>query len=107
MSIKLFYTVLKLRVRACFSALIRKIKIYLAQGRYDDVAELVGEAVLDGLKKGLLISLTVKNTKGVPKPKPALPPPFKPKGPTAQKEPFDLDSIIRFVDLCDFQLITF
>ena len=65
---------------------------------------LVGDTALDGLKKGLLIGLTVKNTKSVPNPKQTLPPPFKPKGP---KELFDLDSMIRSVCPYDFQLKIF
>lgn len=91
---KLLHTVLHLRLCGRFAALTKKIKSLISQGRYDEAAKLVGDAGFDGLRKELLIELTVKMTK-VPKPKTAL----KPKG---LKERFDLDSMIRFAGLCDY-----
>lgn len=91
---KLLHTVLHLRLCGRFAALTKKIKSLISQGRYDDAAKLVGDAGFDGLRKELLIELTVKMTE-VPKPKPAL----KPKG---LKELFDLDSMIRFEGLSDY-----
>ena len=91
---KLLHTVLHLRLCGRFAALTKKIKSLISQGRYDDAAKLVGDAGFDGLRKELLIELTVKMTT-VPKPKPAL----KPKG---LKELFDLDSMIRFEGLSDY-----
>lgn len=91
---KLLHTVLHLRLCGRFAALTKKIKSLISQGRYDDAAKLVGDAGFDGLRKELLIELTVKMTT-MPKPKPAL----KPKG---LKELFDLDSMIRFEGLSDY-----
>lgn len=96
----LLRTVLNLRVCARFTARIKKIKNLIGQGRYAEAAMLVGETALEDLRKGLLIGLTVKKTKRLPKLKPTLPLPFKPKGP---KELFDLDNMMRFVDLCDLK----
>jgi len=72
-------------------ARIKKIKNLIGQGRYAEAAMLVGETALEDLRKGLLIGLTVKKTKRLPKLKPTLPLPFKPKGP---KELFDLDNMM-------------
>lgn len=78
-----------------FAALTKKIKSLVSQDRYDEAAKLVGDAGLDGLRKGLLISLTVKRRKDLLKPKPTL----QPKG---LEELFDLDSVIRFAGLYDY-----
>jgi len=88
-----------LRVCDLIAALIKKIKNLIGQGHYKEAAKLVGDKALDNLRKGLLIGLIVKKTKGLLKPKPTLPLPLKPKGP---KELFDLDRTMRFVSLYDF-----
>ena len=78
-----------------FAALTERIKSLIGRGHYDEAANLVGNAGLDGLRKELLIGLTVKMAMDVPKPKP------KPKG---LKELFNLDSMIRFAGLCENKL---
>ena len=79
-------------VCAHFTALIKKIKSFIAYGRFDEAAKLMGGAPLDGLRKGLVIGLILKNTKGVPKP-PALP---KPRG---LKELFALNSMLHDLEI--------
>lgn len=90
----LLHTVLNLDLHGHFAALTERIKSLIGRGHYDEAANLVGNAGLDGLRKELLIGLTVKMAMDVPKPKP------KPK-PKGLKELFNLDSMIRFAGLCD------
>ena len=64
----------------------------MAHGRFDEAAKLVGGAALDSLRKGLVIRLVLKNTKGVPRP----PAPLKPSGP---KELSDLDNMLHDLEI--------
>ncbi|KAL9969164.1 hypothetical protein ACROYT_G021341 [Oculina patagonica] len=74
--------------------LIAKIKSLMEHGLYGEAAKLVGDATFDGLRRGMLIGLTVKKKLGMEKPSPS--PPSKPSGP---KELSDLDRILSELEI--------
>lgn len=90
----LLYAIANLPVFFCFKVLIGKIKSLMEHGQHGEAAKLVGAAVLDDLRKGMLIGLTVKKKLGMQKPTPS--PPSKPSGP---KELSDLDRILNELEI--------
>ena len=73
-----------------FKVLLQKITSLIEHGFHEEAAELVGTAALDGLRKALLVELTVKKKLGGQTQKPSSPP--LPNRPT-DKSGLDLDML--------------
>lgn len=89
-----FYAIAICHFLFFFKVLIAKIKSLMEHGLYGEAAKLVGDATFDGLRRGMLIGLTVKKKLGMEKPSPS--PPSKPSGP---KELSDLDRILSELEI--------